>query len=190
MGRFGQASLLAFLAALLLVTAPVGHAASGEWGTTRTNAAVQLPERFRNIASVTCAPDRASSTAVIGSARIWHRLVCQGSTFDGVRYRLLFEVRGECSRCWTITNLRGTSPNHLRVKRVAPKPQPPTTTSRSRSCPDGWYRNVYGNCRPGPTADPNVLPGGPSAVCRDGTYSYSQSRSGTCSHHGGVARWL
>ena len=31
---------------------------------------------------------------------------------------------------------------------------------------------------------------GPSAQCRDGSYSYSRSRSGTCSHHGGVARWL
>jgi hypothetical protein len=30
----------------------------------------------------------------------------------------------------------------------------------------------------------------PSAICRDGTYSYSSNRRGTCSHHGGVARWL
>ena len=29
----------------------------------------------------------------------------------------------------------------------------------------------------------------PTAVCRDGHYSYSQSRRGTCSHHGGVAYW-
>ena len=29
----------------------------------------------------------------------------------------------------------------------------------------------------------------PTAVCNDGTYSYSQSRSGTCSWHGGVAEW-
>jgi hypothetical protein len=28
-----------------------------------------------------------------------------------------------------------------------------------------------------------------TAMCRDGTPSYSQHRSGTCSHHGGVARW-
>lgn len=27
-------------------------------------------------------------------------------------------------------------------------------------------------------------------MCRDGTYSFSQHRAGTCSHHGGVARWL
>ena len=30
----------------------------------------------------------------------------------------------------------------------------------------------------------------PTARCRDGSYSFSQHRSGTCSHHGGVAQWL
>ena len=30
---------------------------------------------------------------------------------------------------------------------------------------------------------------GASAVCADGTYSFSQHRSGTCSHHGGVHWW-
>lgn len=29
----------------------------------------------------------------------------------------------------------------------------------------------------------------PTATCRDGSVSYSASRSGTCSHHGGVATW-
>lgn len=33
-------------------------------------------------------------------------------------------------------------------------------------------------------------PSGATALCRDGTYSYSQHRQGTCSHHGGVAEWL
>jgi hypothetical protein len=33
-------------------------------------------------------------------------------------------------------------------------------------------------------------PPGATALCRDGTYSFSQHRSGTCSHHGGVAKWL
>lgn len=40
---------------------------------------------------------------------------------------------------------------------------------------------------PAATAAP---PPGATAVCRDGTYSFSQNRSGTCSYHGGVARWL
>jgi hypothetical protein len=30
----------------------------------------------------------------------------------------------------------------------------------------------------------------PSAICKDGTYSYSKNRRGTCSHHKGVKIWL
>jgi Protein of unknown function (DUF3761)/Bacterial SH3 domain len=33
-------------------------------------------------------------------------------------------------------------------------------------------------------------PPGATALCRDGTYSFSTHRRGTCSHHGGVAKWL
>jgi len=33
-------------------------------------------------------------------------------------------------------------------------------------------------------------PPGATALCNDGTYSFSQHHSGTCSHHGGVAEWL
>lgn len=33
-------------------------------------------------------------------------------------------------------------------------------------------------------------PAGATALCRDGTYSFSQHRRGTCSHHGGVEKWL
>jgi len=33
-------------------------------------------------------------------------------------------------------------------------------------------------------------PPGATAICRDGTFSFSLHRSGTCSHHGGVAQWL
>ena len=35
-----------------------------------------------------------------------------------------------------------------------------------------------------------TAPNGASAQCRDGSYSFSQHRSGTCSHHGGVAYWI
>jgi hypothetical protein len=33
-------------------------------------------------------------------------------------------------------------------------------------------------------------PAGASAKCRDGSYSFSKSRRGTCSGHGGVGSWL
>jgi hypothetical protein len=36
----------------------------------------------------------------------------------------------------------------------------------------------------------NTAPAGASAQCRDGSYSFSQHRRGTCSHHGGVDAWL
>jgi hypothetical protein len=42
-----------------------------------------------------------------------------------------------------------------------------------------------------PTASAgNTDPTGATAKCKDGTYSKSQHRSGTCSSHGGVAEWL
>jgi Protein of unknown function (DUF3761) len=33
-------------------------------------------------------------------------------------------------------------------------------------------------------------PAGATARCRDGTWSFSESRRGTCSWHGGVAAWV
>jgi hypothetical protein len=41
-----------------------------------------------------------------------------------------------------------------------------------------------------PSALAGSTPAGATARCRDGTYSFSQHRSGTCSDHGGVAVWL
>jgi|SRR5581483_399596 len=40
------------------------------------------------------------------------------------------------------------------------------------------------------TAAASPPPPGATARCRDGTFSFSQHHSGTCSHHGGVAQWL
>jgi uncharacterized protein YraI len=53
------------------------------------------------------------------------------------------------------------------------------------------YTNSQGQKVQSPTrtAD-NQPPPGATAQCRDGTFSFSQSRRGTCSHHGGVAKWL
>lgn len=50
------------------------------------------------------------------------------------------------------------------------------------------YTNSYGNRVQSPTYY-DSRPAGATALCRDGSYSFSQSRRGTCSHHGGVARW-
>jgi hypothetical protein len=62
---------------------------------------------------------------------------------------------------------------------------PPVATPAAPSSGSG-YVNSNGNYVPSPSSNPT----GATAQCRDGSYSYSQHRSGTCSHHGGVASWL
>ena len=52
-----------------------------------------------------------------------------------------------------------------------------------------YYTNVDGYRVQAPTYYDST-PAGATALCRDGTYSFSRSRRGTCSHHGGVATWL
>ena len=54
---------------------------------------------------------------------------------------------------------------------------------------DNHYINTAGNEVHSPAFAPSQ-PAGASARCRDGSYSFSQSRRGTCSHHGGVEEWF
>jgi len=51
------------------------------------------------------------------------------------------------------------------------------------------YVNVDGIRVPSPIFS-ETKPDGASARCRDGSYSFSLHRRGTCSHHGGVAEWF
>ena len=52
-----------------------------------------------------------------------------------------------------------------------------------------FYTNSSGQRVQSPTFF-KTIPKGASALCRDGTYSFSKNRRGTCSHHGGVSKWL
>ncbi len=55
---------------------------------------------------------------------------------------------------------------------------------------DNYYTNSQGNSVHSPAYSENGgVPAGASAKCADGTYSFSQSRQGTCSHHGGVVQY-
>ena len=55
----------------------------------------------------------------------------------------------------------------------------------------GYYVNRDGKTVPRPCGNSRdePAPQGATAVCRDGTYSYSLHHSGTCSGHGGVQSW-
>jgi hypothetical protein len=54
---------------------------------------------------------------------------------------------------------------------------------------NGTYTNSQGQKVKRPEACSGV-PAGATAQCRDGIYSFSRNRRGTCSHHRGVAKWL
>lgn len=66
---------------------------------------------------------------------------------------------------------------------------PPTTAQTLSN--SNTYVNSAGDTiqSPASTSD-GQAPAGATAQCADGTYSFSQTRSGTCSHHGGVSTWL
>jgi len=88
------------------------------------------------------------------------------------------------------TVVQGIAPAVVPV--VAPvksNPQPTIPTAQDNTLSnDNTYTNSAGNEVHSP-AYSNSIPQGASAKCRDGTYSFSQSRRGTCSHHGGVGEW-
>jgi len=67
-------------------------------------------------------------------------------------------------------------------------PSESITNNGSDLSNDNTYVNVDGETVHSP-AHASSIPAGASAKCRDGTYSFSRHRQGTCSHHGGVAEW-
>ena len=76
----------------------------------------------------------------------------------------------------------------VEVKAETPTYEPASGNSLSN---DNYYTNVDGNKVHSPAySNDGDVPAGASARCKDGTYSFSQNRRGTCSGHGGVASWL
>jgi hypothetical protein len=71
----------------------------------------------------------------------------------------------------------------------ATRQAPPASTTGGGSS-DDYYTNSKGVQVHRPVQSEGGPPAGATAQCRDGSYSFSQSRRGTCSHHGGVSRWL
>ena len=102
---------------------------------------------------------------------------------QGTRVRLY-----HCSEGWcgvSIQKLAGYAlEEYLTTK-------PPRQVATAPTQQGRGYVNVDGEWVPSPTrtADGQPPPGA-SAKCRDGTFSFSRHRQGTCSHHGGVAQWL
>ena len=70
--------------------------------------------------------------------------------------------------------------------RTTPATRPPATSppiTRPPATPTSRFSIPTTALSPG-------YPANATAECTDGTISYSAHRSGTCSHHGGVAHWI
>ena len=80
-----------------------------------------------------------------------------------------------------------TQPSSHQARQTAPASS--TSPNKANCTSNGTYVNSAGQTVKRPE-NCSGAPEGATAQCRDGTYSFSQSRRGTCSHHGGVAKWL
>jgi uncharacterized protein YraI len=89
-----------------------------------------------------------------------------------------------CSQGWCSVAVSKLAGYILEELLTAQAPQAATSQGRG-------YINSQGEWVPSPTRTADSQPpAGATAHCRDGTFSFSRTRRGTCSHHGGVAEWL
>ena len=107
----------------------------------------------------------------------------------------------DCDCSWVAVEYNGfigyvsakyLSKTPIRQKYKSNRPNKHTVYSRTRNVRSSGVRyntNIYGN-RVLSSTHSKSRHTGATALCRDGTYSFSQSRRGTCSHHGGVAQWF
>ena len=122
---------------------------------------------------------RYTTTIVTVRAKPLANAQSLGRVDAGVTVRLYTCSAGWCS----VTS--GRLVGYVLEEYLSPAPTAPP----QRAGPG--YINSRGEWVPSParTASDSPPPGA-SARCRDGTFSFSRSRRGTCSHHGGVADWL
>jgi hypothetical protein len=78
-----------------------------------------------------------------------------------------------------------TTPSPTPTHPPSPSPSPTPTLAPSPPPPAPATSAPVASTDPYPAA----TAAGASAVCADGSWSFSKTRSGTCSHHGGVHWW-
>jgi hypothetical protein len=150
-----------------------GHSVSVHSGHWRGTLHLHIGSNPVNVAATM--PGRASGTTAI-------RVIRHHSAAElEARARASALKAEEAKRHEAERRERKERAEQERREEAAPPPQ--------AECPNGTYENSAGNivCKPYESA---TQPAGATAECEDGTYSFSESRSGTCSSHGGVRTWL
>ena len=170
----------------------------------------QLPEQ-RVHASTSSAPSQENSTTVTAvvkarKANLRDRPSMTATVVNTVdRGELLTLTRLKPTGPWYHTRdskagsegwIHGNAIDLLQTSTTNPASTAQTTRPRAISpqrtasspAPGKSYVNVDGIHVKSPVFS-DTKPEGASARCRDGSYSFSLHRRGTCSHHGGVAEW-
>jgi len=102
------------------------------------------------------------------------------------------EIEDDCQCLWVPVYYNGHV-GYVCTKYISNNP-PSSTCSNNvlraqPKSPIRYYKNSYCRRVQSPTYYTSQ-PAGATALCRDGSYSFSQHRQGTCSGHRGVAVWL
>ncbi|WP_413624394.1 DUF3761 domain-containing protein [Luteibacter sp. Lutesp34] len=102
-----------------------------------------------------------------------------------------FALRATCALLLCVFSLPHISGSDAQARELPDQRSDTSSSNSPRLLEQGSYVNRQGQSvhRPAHT-DSGRAPAGASAQCRDGTFSFSANRRGTCSHHGGVAQWL
>jgi len=115
----------------------------------------------------------------------WYRIRDNKSSADGWIHgntiSLLQTAEASAASTTAAQRPRTVSPQTSRTNSTPTSDSAPRNSGRS-------YVNVDGIRVQSPTFS-DTKPAGASARCRDGSYSFSLNRRGTCSHHRGVAEW-
>ena len=113
----------------------------------------------------------ATSTAATGGAPANATFQCKDGSYSTAK-----TSQGACSRHGGVDHALTAAPA-----------APPAAAAAAPAAAGGGAAPASGKA---PTvARPADAPANATAKCRDGTYSASQTHSGSCSHHGGVAEW-
>jgi hypothetical protein len=162
--------LLALFSALLLLSVVAT-------AQTRTVTVISEKANLRGTPSV-----NGEVVQEVSRDEVFELVTSKGPWFLVQTPRFVGWVHGNTIKLTPASPIIGESP----PKSTATRPQKSSGSSSSGS---DTYINTYGEAVPRPRYS-DTVPAGASARCRDGTYSFSRNRRGTCSHHGGVAQWL
>jgi hypothetical protein len=202
---------IAALSALVWLGASVANADSGKIhvcraaGSTSTAKSVEIPagsafavgDSAHHIVKTTEAAKlgmKCASIAASSGSDPESQPIKQGKTPITAQFALSgVTLEGTVSKTFkpsgTAVSPRAQAPAGKATPAPTPTAPAPTPVSKSPTAAK-TSGSSSGSSGTAPTVTDAAAPAGSTAKCKDGTYSKSQHRSGTCSHHGGVADWL